>query len=175
MPFLIRRSHGEKALYKNIGFDGTFLQRKFNFSIDLYKRHMYDMFDPPTAAVPTTFGGNIATQNHGIVDAWGIEAMIGYAGRANEIEYSVSMNGTYTDNKVKREFVSDGDRGTWRDPNGRRTDDGIEGLQSLGIVRTQEDLNTFLAANPGYTINGLVPKSRLGVIQGSRWRRKDCQ
>ncbi len=148
----------EKALYKNIGFDGTFLQRKFNFSIDLYHRYMYDMFDQPTAAVPTSFGGNISSQNYGKLNSWGIEGMIGYNGHVDDIEYSISMNGTYTDNKVKQRFVSDGDKGTWRDPNGRRTDSGIEGLEALGIVRTQEELDAFLANNPGYTINGIVPK-----------------
>jgi TonB-dependent starch-binding outer membrane protein SusC len=148
----------ETALYKNLGFDGTFLNKKFNFSIDLYNRYTYDMFDSPTSTVPTSFGGTISYQNYAKLKSWGLEAALGYNGKVREFNYFISINAGMTDNKVIRKYVSDGDAGTWRDPNGRRTDSGIEGYQSLGIVRTQEELDAFLAANTNYKIDGEVPK-----------------
>lgn len=144
----------EKALYKNFGIDGTFLDRKFNFSVDVYHRYNYDMLNTPETAVPTTYGGTISDQNYGRLKSWGTEFMLGYNGVVRDFSYSVSMNFAITDNRVVRRFVSAGDAGTWRDPNGRRTDSGIEGYRSLGMIKTQEELDAFVAANPDYKING---------------------
>lgn len=148
----------EKALYKNLGFDGTFFDRKFNFSIDLYNRDTYDMFDSPTSTVPTSFGGAISYQNYAELKSWGLEGALAYNGSVRDFHYTIGVNVGMTDNKVIKRYVSEGDAGTWRDPNGRRTDSGIEGYRSLGIVRSQEQLDAFLAEHPGYKIDGDVPK-----------------
>jgi TonB-linked SusC/RagA family outer membrane protein len=148
----------EKALYKNLGIDGTFFNRKFNFAIDLYHRYNYDMFDIPSSTVPTTLGANINSQNYARLKSWGIEGALTYNGSVQDFKYSIGVNTGYTDNRIERKFVGASDKGTWRDPNGRRTDTGIEGYKTLGIVRTQEELDAFLVANPGYKIDGVDPE-----------------
>lgn len=149
----------EKALYKNLGFDGTMLNNRLSFALDLYHRYNYDMFDVPTATVPTSFGGAISAQNYGKLVTYGVELGLTYNGQVGrDFKYSIGVITGWNDNRVRRKYVSDIDVNTWRDPNGRRTDNGIEGYQSIGIVKTQEELDAFLTKNPGYTIDGQTPK-----------------
>ncbi|MVT11859.1 SusC/RagA family TonB-linked outer membrane protein [Chitinophaga tropicalis] len=149
----------EKALYKNLGFDGSFFNRRFDFAIDLYHRYNYDMLQQPTSTVPTTFGGGISDQNYGRLKSWGLEAMLNYNGNVGkDFKYSAAINFGISDNKVIRKFYGAGDT-AWRNPIGRRTDNGLEGYKSTGILRTQEEVDAFLSKNPNWTIDGekLIP------------------
>lgn len=148
----------EKSLYRNVGIDGTIFNGRFNFTLDFYHRHEYDKFDSPTNTVPTTFGAVIQPINYGILNSWGFEGGLQYNGSVNEFKYSVGVNMGTTDNKVIRRYVQKSYEGTWRDPNGRRTDEGIEAYQQIGIVRSQEELDAFLAEHPGYKISGKEPQ-----------------
>jgi TonB-linked SusC/RagA family outer membrane protein len=149
----------EKALYKNLGFDGTFFERRFNFAIDLYHRYNYDMLMQPTSTVPTSFGGGISDQNYGRLKSYGIEAMLGYNGRVGkDFRYTASVNFGISDNKVIQKYYGAGDT-AWKNPIGRRTDNGLEGYKSTGILRTQQEVDAFLTKNPNWTIDGekLIP------------------
>ena len=148
----------ERALIKDLGFDGTFGQRKFHFTVDFWYKHQYDMLDAPTASVPNTFGGTIANFNYGIMNSWGDEFQIGYNGRINKdwsvfgtINLGVSIAGN---NKVIREYYSPGTDTGYLYPIGERTDRGITGYKSTGIVRSQADVGAFYAKHPGWLING---------------------
>ncbi|MES2894030.1 MAG: TonB-dependent receptor [Bacteroidota bacterium] len=143
-----------KSLYKNLGFDGTFFNRKFNFAIDLYKRQDYDGLQQPSASVPTTFGIAIAEVNYSKVDSWGIEGGLTYNGKAGrDFTYSIGANIGWTDNKVLQKYYGTQDTG-WKYPIGRRTDSGIEGYQSTEIFRSQAQVDAFYAKHPGWKING---------------------
>ncbi|SEW22218.1 TonB-linked outer membrane protein, SusC/RagA family [Chitinophaga sp. YR573] len=149
----------ERALYKNLGFDGTMFNRRFNFAIDLYHRYNYDMLMQPTSTVPTTFGGGISDQNYGRLKSWGLEAMLNYNGSiTNDLKFTTGINFSISDNKVIRKYYGAGDT-AWKNPIGRRTDNGLEGYKSTGILRTQQEVDAFMAKNPGWTIDGqpLVP------------------
>jgi TonB-linked SusC/RagA family outer membrane protein len=149
----------ERALYKNLGFDGTFFNRRFNFAIDLYHRYNYDMLMQPSSTVPTSFGGGISDQNYGRLKSWGLEAMLNYNGTiTKDLRFTAAVNFSISDNKVIRKYYGAGDT-AWKNPIGRRTDNGLEGYKSTGILRTQQAVDEFLAKNPGWTIDGqpLVP------------------
>ncbi|MFD2033839.1 SusC/RagA family TonB-linked outer membrane protein [Belliella marina] len=149
----------EKALYKNLGLDGTIFNHRLNFGFDFYDRLNYDMFNAPTATVPTTFGGVISDQNYGRLKSWGLEVNLGYNGKiGRDVYYNIGIITGRSDNRVLRRYISDRDAGTWRDTNGRRTDNGIEGYKSIGLVTSQEQLDAFLEQNPGYTIDGQIPR-----------------
>lgn len=148
----------ERALMKDLGFDGTFANRKFHFSVDLWYKHQYDMLDLPTASVPNTFGGTIANFNYGILNSWGDEFQVGYNGRINKdwsifatVNFGFSINGN---NKVIRTYYSAGTDTGYKYPIGKPTDLGISGYKSTGIVRTQDQVNAWYAKHPGWTING---------------------
>lgn len=147
----------EKALYKNLGFDGSFFDRRFDFAIDLYHRYNYDMLMQPSNTVPTSFGGGIADQNYGRLKSYGIEAGLTYNGKiGKEFNYYTTVNFGISDNKVIRKYYGAGDT-AWRNPIGRRTDSGLEGYKAVGMLRTQADVDALLAKNPDWTIDGEKP------------------
>lgn len=148
----------ERALFKDLGFDGTFANRKFHFTVDFWYKHQYDMLEPPTATVPNTFGATIANVNHGILNSWGDEFQLGYNGRINKdwsvfatVNFGFSIAGN---NKVINKFYSAGTDTGYKYPIGKPTDLGISGYKSTGIVRTQDQVNAWYQKHPGWTING---------------------
>jgi TonB-dependent starch-binding outer membrane protein SusC len=145
----------EKAKYTNFGADGTFLNNRFNFSLDYYIRHNTDMLQTPTSSVPTTLGVAIADQNYAEVKAWGFEGALTYNGKVGkDFTYSLGANLGWTDNKVLQKFFAAATDTGWKYPIGRRTDNGIEGLRATKIFRTQAEVDEFNAKNPGWTIDG---------------------
>lgn len=148
----------ERALIKDLGFDGSFDNRRFHYTVDLWYKHQYDMLDAPTASVPPTFGSTIADVNYGILNSWGDEFQLTYNGRVNKdwsvfatvnLGFSIAGN-----NKVIKEYYSAGTDTGYLYPIGERTDRGITGYKSTGIVRTQAQVNAWYAKHPGWTING---------------------
>lgn len=145
----------EKALYKNLGLDGTMFRQKLNFALDFYHRRNYDMLQTATSSVPTTLGIAIADQNYAEVKAWGVEGSIGYNGKiTSDLAFSAQVNVGWTDNKVIRKYFAAASDTGWKYPIGRRTDAGIEGYKATQIFRTQAEVDAFYAKNPGWLING---------------------
>jgi TonB-linked SusC/RagA family outer membrane protein len=147
----------ERDLIKDLGFDGTFDQRRFHFTVDLFYKHGNNMLDAPTSSVPNTYGSGIANANYAELNSWGDEFQLGYNGHLNKdwsvfatVNFGFSIAGN---NKVIREYYSAADTG-YLYPIGERSDRGITGYKSTGIVRTQADVNAFYAKHPGWTING---------------------
>jgi TonB-linked SusC/RagA family outer membrane protein len=144
----------EKALFKDLGLDGTFDNRKFNFTVDYWYKHQYDMLDAPTASVPVTFGGTIADENYGILNSWGTEFQLGYnTSLSRDWKIFSTVNFGWSNNKVVQEYYSPGTDTGYLDPIGKRTDLGISGYKATGIVRTQADVSSFYGKHPGYLIN----------------------
>lgn len=148
----------EKALYKNLGFDGSSSNQRWNFSVDLYHRRSFDMLETPTSVLPTTYGNTVSDQNHGEVKTWGLEYRVAYSGKiGNDFRYTIvpGIGGSWmSDNKVIKRYIEESKIGTWEDPNGRRTSGSIDGYRFVKMIRTQEDLDAWKQAYPGYTLSG---------------------
>lgn len=145
----------EKALMKDLGVDGTFDHRKFNFTADFWYKHQYDMLDAPTASVPNTFGGTIANENYGKLNSWGTEFQLGYnASVSRDVRIFATINFGFSGNKVIQEYYSPGTDTGYKYPIGKRTDLGVSGYKATGIVRSQADVNAWYAKHPGWLING---------------------
>lgn len=144
----------EKALYKNFGIDGNMFNSKINFGLDIYNRLNSDMLNTPTSTLPTTSGAVVSDMNYGKLKSWGTEASIGYNGNVGKkFKYNLTTNFGWSDNKVLQKFYGTADT-AYRYPIGRRTDSGIEGYVSTGMIRTAADLKAFNDANPGYKVSG---------------------
>lgn len=153
----------EKALFKNFGLDGTLLNHRLTFALDYYYKHTTDMLEPSTATVPTTFGGNISNQNHGILNNWGYEASIGYNGTINkDLSFFVSTNFSKTDNKVIDKYYNLQSDTGYLNPIGKRTDRGITGYFATGIMHTQEEVTAWYKDHPGWLIGS--DSLRLGAM-----------
>lgn len=143
----------EKSRFTNIGLDGSFWNRRFNFTLEYYYKHSKDMLETSTVTVPITFGGNIASQNHGILNQWGYEAAIGYSGNiSKDFTFSINTNFSATDNKVVDRYYNLQSDTAYRNPIGKRTDRGIEGYIATGIMKTQADVDAWYAKHPGWLV-----------------------
>ncbi|WP_276484243.1 SusC/RagA family TonB-linked outer membrane protein [Paraflavitalea pollutisoli] len=155
----------EKSLYKSVGIDGAFWRRKMNFSLDFYHRNTYDMLEAPTATMPNTFGINIAQVNHGEMNAWGVEAMIGYTGSINrDLKFNLGLNFGWADNKVLNKYFNAGTDTGYKNPIGVRTDRGLEGYIAKGIARTQQDVDDWYKAFGGVKKNYFGDTLRVGYL-----------
>ncbi|KAI9453510.1 TonB-dependent receptor plug [Russula earlei] len=146
----------ESSLKKDLGIDGTFLNRLFNFSLDFWHSHDYNKLESPSATVPNTFGANkFADVNHGTFNQYGIEASIGFnapIGRKGFVLFG-TVNFGLSDNKVINKYYNALSDTGYKNPIGKRADLGISGYKATGIVRTQADVDAWYAKHPGWTIN----------------------
>lgn len=148
----------EKALYNNFGIDGSILDRKLSFSLELYSKYEYDKLVSPENTFPVTSASSISDQNYGKLRTKGIELSFSYKGEiTKDLKWNVSVNSGISDNKVIQKYYAATDTG-YKYPIGRRTDSGIEGYKFIKIVKSQPELEAFMADHPGYTINGFAPK-----------------
>ena len=146
----------ERSFKKDLGFDGTFANRKFNFSTDFWYSHDYDKLETPSATVPNTYGGNkFADVNHGEMNAYGIEASLGYNATIGRSGFQVfaTINFGISDNKIISKYYNLNSDTGYLNPIGKRSDLGITGYVATGIVRTQDEVNAFYAKHPGWLIN----------------------
>jgi len=145
----------ESALFKDLGVDGTFGNRKFNFTFDYWFKHGYNMLEPPQSTVTNTSGiTNTASVNHGIINSWGTEFQLGYHQDINK-DWSVfaTVNFNWSDNKVIKEYYNPGTDTGYLYPIGKRIDQGITGMKSTGIVRTAAEAQAWNAKYPNWTVN----------------------
>ena len=75
---------------------------------------------------------------------------------ANFPTFGISIAGN---NKVIKEFYSAGTDTGYLYPIGERTDRGITGYKSTGIIRTQDQVNAWYSKHPGWKI-----KDRKSVV-----------
>lgn len=145
----------ERDLYKDLGFDGTLANRRISFTLDYWYRHQYDMLDAPTASVPVTFGSTITDYNYGTLNSWGTEASVTYRQDLNKNwQVFATVNFSWSDNKVVKEYYSAGTDTGYLNPIGKRVDRGITGYKSTGIVRSAADAAAWNAKHPGWLVNG---------------------
>jgi len=146
----------ESALFKDLGLDGTFANRKFNFSLDYWFKHGFNMLEPPQSTLTNTSGiTSTSPVNYGIVNSWGTEAQIGYHQDINkDWQVFATVNFNWSDNKVIREYYNAGTDTGYKYPIGKRIDQGITGYKSTGIVRTAAEAQAWNAKHPTWKING---------------------
>jgi TonB-linked SusC/RagA family outer membrane protein len=148
----------EKAFTQNYGFDATFLNNKMTMGVDVWKRHTYDGLVSTTSALPWTTGATAPDENYAIVDAWGIEASLGYHGTINkDMSYWVDANFGSSANMLIRTFQQASNVGTYQDVIGK-TMGRQDGYIAKGIIRTQAEVDAILSKNPNYTISGSKPR-----------------
>jgi TonB-linked SusC/RagA family outer membrane protein len=148
----------DDVLKMNVGVDASFLNNRMNLTVDAFQDHRYNMLYQRGASIPITVGGTMPDENFATVNGFGYEVSLGWrdvVGR--DFNYYVNSFLSWSDNKRILVDVAEGDLGTWRDPLGLSSDMGVEGYHYLGMFRTQEDVNSFLENNPGYTIFGQEP------------------
>ena len=143
----------------NFGIDAQFLKNRLSLSLDAFYDHRYNMLTALTSSVPLLVGATLPSENFASVDGFGYEFSLGWTDKiTNDWSYRINTFLTWNDNKQLKVDVDKGKIGTYEDPIGQSTDMGVQGYSYLGMFRTQQEVESFIAKNPNYTIFGAAPK-----------------
>jgi len=149
----------EKALSYNIGVDMNFF-RHWNASVDYWFRRSYDILGNRQNALPATFSLKMPAENYGEVHAQGFDLQLGYRNNTPTFSYSANLTMSYGWNKVIKQDHAENAK--WYDIKEGKYGTFIDGWAFDRIIRTQEELDEFNAANPNYKHKGFSPE--LGMM-----------
>jgi TonB-linked SusC/RagA family outer membrane protein len=92
----------EVANNANLGLEGTALNNKVFFELDVFNNQRKQILIQRAGSTPQSTGitSLLPPVNAGQVENKGWEFRVGYNGRANDFTYTVSVNGGYSKNKV---------------------------------------------------------------------------
>lgn len=159
----------EKRSTINVGAELSLLHNKLSISVDVFRNHIYDAFDKGNDQnFPMYAGFSAPVVNYQVRYAWGSEFSIGYQTRlARDLQFKSSMNFSFSNSVTDRMFYNKYD--LWQNApddwiidmgtNPHKYNTSNYGLLCLGMFRTQEQVDAFLAKNPNYTIDGSVPQA----------------
>jgi len=90
----------EVANQANIGFDAQMANKKIDLSFDYFYNKRSNILWWRNASVPATAGLSLPQQNFAKVANKGFEFQLGYHDKTGNVSYSVSVNGSYAQNKI---------------------------------------------------------------------------
>lgn len=158
----------EKHRTFNFGIESRWFDNKLSFGFEYYFRRSYDVFDKGNDEnFPMYAGFKAPVVNYQKRNGWGTEFSLGYQNTfSNGLRLSTNMNfgysGSYTTQMFFNKFqLWDFSYPDWKVEMGtdsRKYNTGNYGLIYVDMLRTQQDVDNFLAQNPNYTIDGKVPQ-----------------
>ena len=138
----------------NAGIDARFLDSRLSLTVDAYYDHAYNLLTALSGSAPLLIGAAIPSENFGIINGFGTEVSLGWNGKiTNDLLFHLNSFFAWSDNKQVLVDVPRGQLGTYLDPTGQSTDQGVLGYHYLGFMRTDDDVKAFFAANPQYDPN----------------------
>ncbi len=90
----------EVANQANIGFDASFFNNKLTVSADYFNNRRSQILWWRNASVPSSSGLSLPRENIGKVDNKGFEAIVGFHNQLGDLKYDLSVNGSYSKNKI---------------------------------------------------------------------------
>jgi TonB-linked SusC/RagA family outer membrane protein len=160
-------AHWDTSYNTNLGVDLRMLNDKLAINLDGYYNMGRNIFMTRTGSIdfPTTVGTQPTAENFGSIDAYGIELSVGWKDKiGKDFKYFVKLSTGYSDNKVLKKYwptliTIDGQH-----PN-QRTDLGTWGLDCLGIFRSYQQINEYVAKYHITNYLGLSPSQiRPGML-----------
>jgi TonB-linked SusC/RagA family outer membrane protein len=142
----------------NGGLDMKFLNNRLSASVDGFIDFRRHMLTSKTSAPSYLIGTPIPTENYAAVNTFGSEITLNWRDRINkDWSYNITANFYWNDNKNLIGDYTVGNLGTYLDPTGKSSDMGFLGYKSLGMFRTKEEVDNWLAKYPNYKIFGNKP------------------
>lgn len=142
----------------NAGLDMQFLQGQVSLTVDAFYDHRYNMLTQLTGSAPLIIGAALPSENYSSVDGFGYEIAVGYNHRfSSSLAFRLNTFFSWSDNKQILVDIPKGQAGTYLDPTGRSSDQGVLGYRYQGMFRSQDDVNNYLKDHPNYTIFGQKP------------------
>ncbi len=137
----------DKSNKLNIGLDSRFLNQRLSVTFDAYLENNTDILLRKTANIASTIGTQTASLNYGKIRNWGYELSLNWHDKiGKDFKYKIGLNTGYSDNKVlAMDWATDY---LYRQIGyGDRTDNGLWGMQCLGMFRTYEQIDEYFAKN----------------------------
>lgn len=129
----------------NFGVDASFLNSRLSTTIDAFYNHQYNMLMSLTNNIPVTVGGSLSSVNYGIRDAYGAELSLDWRDKiGSEFRYQIRGYVSWADDKVIKKDFSDNIE-MWEAHPDASSDYGQWGYDCLGLLKTQEDINAYVA------------------------------
>jgi len=154
-----RDVHWDNVDKYDVGFDLKFLQSRLSFSGDYYIDKRYNMLSNLTSSPSILIGATLPSENFAKANTFGFELSTSWRDKiSKDWSYNITANFNWMDNKQILIDQSKGNIGTYLDAQGKSDDMGFLGYRSLGILRTQDDVDALLKAYPNYKIFGNLPK-----------------
>lgn len=157
----------EKKQTFNAGFEASLFNSKLDLGIEVFRNFTYDGFDGGVDKLyPMYAGFKGATVNYREIYNWGSEFNIGYnANLTKDLKLSTSMNFGFGNSVVFRELynpnelvINIGEDIITGGLNPRIYNSSNIGLIAKGMLRTQQEVDEFILANPNYNYKGNVPE-----------------
>lgn len=144
----------------NVGLDVAVLKNRLTGTLDLFIKKETDILGSRLVTLPDNYGQSLAPENYAARSWRGGELFLQWRDKAagNKIDYAITANVGYARDEwdIFDESAAFGPEGL-RNFQSRigRPENRIIGLKSLGIVRTQEELDALIAK--GFTQYGRQP------------------
>lgn len=142
----------------NIGFDLGMFNNRLTVSFDWFNRKTINMVGP-APELPITLGTAVPKMNNADMQSTGFELDLGWRDRIGDFDYGVHMLLSDDRQKILKYPNTTGNMDTWYA--GKYVGE-IWGLETIGIAKSQEEMDAYLAALP----NG-------GVSFGTQWSAGD--
>lgn len=150
----------EKIKNTNIGFDFGAFNNRLTGSFDYFWRKTKNMVGPGVE-VPKILGADVPVTNNCDLTTFGWELSIGWRDRIGELSYGVKLN--ISDNQTRIDRYANPTNSLSNYIAGELTGD-IYGYETIGIAKTQEEMDAHLATLPKGGQTALGTKWEAGDI-----------
>ena len=144
----------------NIGFDLGMLNNRLTVSFDWFNRKTINMVGP-APELPVTLGANVPKMNNADMQSTGFELDLGWRDRIKDFDYSVHLLLSDDRQKILKYPNTTGKINTWYV--GKYNGD-IWGFETIGIAKSQEEMDAHLASLPNGGQDALGVKWGAGDI-----------
>lgn len=164
-----RAVHWDNVDKYDIGLDARFINNHLSTSLDGYLDRRSNMLSALTASPSLLIGATLPSENIRKTNNFGYEASVNWRDHiSKDWSYNFTANFSWSDNKAIIVDQPVGNVGTYLDIANQSDDLGLFGYRSLGMFRTQSDVDAWLAKYPNYKILGNVPKPGMLYFQDIR-------
>jgi TonB-linked SusC/RagA family outer membrane protein len=134
----------EKIRTTNVGFDISMLNSRFSASFDWFRRESLDMVGP-APELPVILGTSVPKVNNLNMESQGFELQISWRDQIKDVNYGISFN--LADARQKITKYPNPSKILSKYYDGAYIGD-IWGLETIGIAKTNEEMNAHLAKLP---------------------------
>lgn len=145
-------------LKTNFGIDAKFLNNRLSLTAESYYNIATNMLMGKTANVPFTVGGSVASENYGERDNFGYEFAVGWDDKVGkDFKYGVNVNFGWGDDKmIVGDFNPIEIMKPWIAKPGQSNDNGVWGHDYVGMLKSQEDIDAYVAKYNIKTVFGVT-------------------